>query len=77
MRKSFPAFLAVMFAVTVFSTVASAQYEPAGRQAPASTKTYEPKDFSGGPWSPTDSGANLTKDEPPMKPAAMAKYKSE
>src|ERR1041385_8197267 len=84
MRNVFLGLLAVLLGVLVLSSVASAQYEqPAagGRQAPAaSTKPFDPKEISTGftgVWSPTNSGDNLTKEEPPMKPAALAKYKSE
>ena len=55
------------------SSVAMAQ-RPA---APASTKPFDPHDYAGGPWSITNSGDNLMKEEPPMKPAALAKYRSE
>jgi len=68
------AFLAVLSLLAV-SSIALAQ---AGRPAPAaSTKPFDAKDFSGGPWDPLNSGANLTREEPPMRPAALAKYKSE
>jgi hypothetical protein len=74
MRNSLKASFIALLCLFAVSSVALAQR---GRPATPSNKPFDPKDYSGGPWSPNNSGENLMKTEPPMKPAALAKYKSE
>lgn len=76
MRAFFLGCGVIALSIFFFASGAKAQYTPPQSKIDTS-KAYDPRMVSTnftGVWDPTDSGANLTKDEPPMKPNALAFY---